>query len=811
MKSKLYLFISFVLLAVFSFSVKAQYSTIRTNVFNDLQSQVSTSALNSLANTYYVNLLTDADNNDSTWVDINYKDPSISTWQPMNHISRLQYMALAYTRSGSLLYQNRTLISAITKALAYWNRVNPICKNWYFNALAVPNELGQLLIILSFGNTALPSPLFDALTIKLNRGDLWKSTGANKTYNALAYMYRASLTNNVVPLDSAVTAFRQEVTPTTLTEGLQYDNSFLQHGPQMYIDNYGFALWRDEFQGALYLLGTSYAFSGSALESISNFLLNAHLKAFRGKYSDFNVVGRQIGWHDILDKSSRLSNLQQAKLVNSAHSVDYDAAIARFNGTKPASYGIVASHQHYYKADFTNHVRPAYSFNVRTNSTRTCRTEWLNNENLKGNFLPDGATNIQRRGDEYFNIFPAWKWDKVPGITCRSYTVDKTMPGMNISTWLFYGSTSFVGGVSDSIYGASTYQMNYNGVSARKSWFFFDKEVVCLGAGITSTAAEAIHSTVNQCLRVGSVQYKDEAGSVNTIALGDSIAPVNAQWALQDSIGYFFPSGGNINITNRTQTGTWISLASAGSSTLLSKDVFKLWMNHGIKPTNGSYSYIVVPEIANTTAMNSYNLSNIQIIANTASLQAVKNNELNILQVIFSAPGTVTDPISGLTITVDKACVLMAKNVGINKVTVSIADPTQLSTTINLSLKFSLVSTAIQRIINMPIAPYKGATTTIAIDASLTTIKGNAANENITLFPNPGSSIINICLPQNLMDRQIKLKLKLITLDGKVLEQKNVTKEIEQLSIDQYSAGSYFVQVISEGEVIAAKRLIVVK
>jgi hypothetical protein len=61
------------------------------------------------------------------------------------------------------------------------------------------------------------------------------------------------------------------------------------------------------------------------------------------------------------------------------------------------------------------------------------------------------------------------------------------------------------------------------------------------------------------------------------------------------------------------------------------------------------------------------------------------------------------------------------------------------------------------------------------------------------------------------MDRQIKLKLKLITLDGKVLEQKNVTKEIEQLSIDQYSAGSYFVQVISEGEVIAAKRLIVVK
>jgi len=33
-----------------------------------------------------------------------------------------------------------------------------------------------------------------------------------------------------------------------------------------------------------------------------------------------------------------------------------------------------------------------------------------------------------------------------------------------------------MGGVSDSSYGASAYQQNYVGVTARKAWFFFDNE-----------------------------------------------------------------------------------------------------------------------------------------------------------------------------------------------------------------------------------------------------------------------------------------------------------------------------------------------
>ena len=48
----------------------------------------------------------------------------------------------------------------------------------------------------------------------------------------------------------------------------------------------------------------------------------------------------------------------------------------------------------------------------------------------------------------------------------------------------------FVGGVSDGEYGVSAMNLSHISLplSAQKSWFFFDDEVVCLGSGIESGA-----------------------------------------------------------------------------------------------------------------------------------------------------------------------------------------------------------------------------------------------------------------------------------------------------------------------------------
>ena len=52
------------------------------------------------------------------------------------------------------------------------------------------------------------------------------------------------------------------------------------------------------------------------------------------------------------------------------------------------------------------------------------------------------------------------------------------------------GRKAFVGGLTDGEYGAAVFDFESprDPLKARKSWFFFDDEYVCLGSGITSKA-----------------------------------------------------------------------------------------------------------------------------------------------------------------------------------------------------------------------------------------------------------------------------------------------------------------------------------
>ena len=54
---------------------------------------------------------------------------------------------------------------------------------------------------------------------------------------------------------------------------------------------------------------------------------------------------------------------------------------------------------------------------------------------------------------------------------------------------------------------------------AKKSWYFFDNEVVCLGAGIQSTSTYPVHTTVNQCFLKDGILV-DKGGKEETLANG---------------------------------------------------------------------------------------------------------------------------------------------------------------------------------------------------------------------------------------------------------------------------------------------------
>jgi chondroitin AC lyase len=511
-------------------------------------------------------------------------------------------------------------------------------------------------------------------------------------------LYRACVSKDKNLMDSAV---HQAFIPITLNnkEGLQPDYSYRQHGPQLQIGSYGQVFLIGEYKVASWLIGTSYALPAEKLKILDKYLINTYLKTIRGRYIDFNTEGRGISRNEVLDKlnitakAGKHSLLALAKEVSPANAVVLSAAEQRITQTQAASFNVKPSHSYFYKSDYTLHNRPAYSFNVRTVSKRTIRTEFGNKENLLGKFLPDGSTNIQRSGEEYFNIMPIWEWDKIPGITARDYATDQK----TTLEWGERGVGDFIGGTTNGLYGTTVYALNYNEVTAKKAWFFFNDEVVCLGTGINSYAKEPITTTVNQAWQNGKVKA---FANGKLIDVNKDWAAKDIQWVWHDSIGYYFPNKGQISLVTAKQLGSWAKINGNRSAVEVEGKVFKLWLNHGVDPVNQTYAYIVKPGISENE-MNK--VSSIQIIANTPAMQAVAHTDLQMVQVVFYEAGILTA--EGCTITVDQPCVLLVEAIRSKNPIVFVSDPTQKLTAIRISLN------SVPASITLPQGDYKGATT----------------------------------------------------------------------------------------------------
>jgi len=637
---------------------------------------------------------------DGSWRDVPYKDDAITNWMPSTHLSKLETIIQAYIDKDSRYYNDDQVFNHIAKAFEFWYASDPKSSNWWHNEIATPQALGEMLILMQYGKKTLGTELTQKLIERMKRGDPEKKTGANKTDIALHYFYRALLTADQTLLSFAVNELFYPIRFVHDEEGLQYDYSYLQHGPQLQISSYGAVFITGVLKLANYVRDTPYALSAEKLTMFSTYYRDSYLKAIRGSYIDFNVEGRGISRPNILNKKAEKRRLLVAKMIDLKNTDDWTNAIARIDSSESPSYKIIPYHHQFWNGDYVQHLRPTYSFNVRMVSKRTKRSETGNKENILGRYLSDGATNIQLRGPEYYNIMPVWEWDKIPGVTSRDYATDRPLTKF----WGEQGSTDFVGGVSDGVYGASTYALDYDSLQAKKAWFFFDQEIVCLGAGINSNAPENITTTVNQSWlndAVISMDSKTGRGKTSTHTGADQY------WLWHDGVGYYFPEGGNLSLSTHTQKGNWYHINNAHEKDELSGDVFKLWINHGSKPVNAQYAYIVLPGINQPDGMKKYDGSVLKIMLNTPQLQAVYHQKLNMVQAIFYAAGSLSIP--GFEIETDKPCVLLIKNIN-SKPIVSIADPLQKEQQARLSIKDLKTSKTSEITVNFPQGTLAGST-----------------------------------------------------------------------------------------------------
>ncbi len=649
---------------------------------------------------------------EGSFSDIDYTRRDQTNWAPVQHLDRLKSMAVAYILPGSRYAGDKSLHEKITVSLQYWYNQHPTSTNWFMQQIACPQRMGNILILLRKGKEQLPQTLEDKLIDRMReeggRPDQKGSqgTGANKTDIAVHWIYRGCLTADASVLSFGV---EQAYYPLFLTtgEGLQHDFSYLQHGPQFYTAGYGSSIINGIGNIAVYLAGTPYALPGEKAALLSQFARLSYIPASRGQYLLYNVLGRGLSRKNALYQGENPQPVELMKKLDTAHTSFYEAAIQRLKGTQSPNYGIEPANTHFWRSDYTLHQRPEYTFDTRTASVFTARNENGNGENLLGYFLTDGANAITARGDEYADIFPVWDWAMIPGVTAPHLT---SLPLPH--EWQVSGTSTFTGGTSDGRYGVSTYLLNDTDygilTQARKAWFYFDREVVCLGAGIHSDASQAINTTVNQCLLRGTVSVHSQ-GSTQTLTNGTH-THIHPSWVLHDELGYYFPQGGTVSVSNQAQTGNWKAINKAQSDAPVSKDVFKLWMDHGVTPRQQTYAYLVAPSIQTVDEAAAYPVDNIRILANTDSLQVVHNQQLNVYGLVFYRAATFES--GDIKVQADKGCVLLLRNVGTPRVQAYVADPSRKEPSIRLTFWLPSINGQKKVSCHFPVYPdpYAGAT-----------------------------------------------------------------------------------------------------
>ena len=222
-------------------------------------------------------------------------------------------------------------------------------------------------------------------------------------------------------------------------------------------------------------------------------------------------------------------------------------------------------------------------------------------KNVKGMFLGDGCYNVLVNGFEYDEVQPFLDWQKIPGTTATMGNVDLN-PECEIDTKIdtlrifggAKGTTSFVGGVSDGMNGMFCYDYNHLHVKARKAWFCFVNEIVCLGSGITTDDEKGAYTTLNQCNLINETVIIDgkEVKDGNY-----KLSEIN--YVLSDNVGYvFLQKENNIELITGLKKGKWCDVDTAsGSNEEKEKRIFLLGINHGKNPVDASYAYVIMPNL----------------------------------------------------------------------------------------------------------------------------------------------------------------------------------------------------------------------
>ena len=658
------------------------------------------------------------------WSDLSYSTSADIT----ESYSRLESMALAYNLEGSSLYKDATLRSDILSALEwlYVNQYNETTndsgQNWWDYKIGAPLRLNNIIILMY---EEISSDLRNKYLLPISHfcPDVGDYTGANLAWVATVIAIRGIISGNETEVIYARNSLEPLFEYVSEGDGFYKDGSFIQHDRHPYNGGYGISLLSSLADLMALYHGSSADFSEEDKTIVFEWVQNAFEPlVFRGGMMSM-VRGREIARSAATDhkkgrslvqilmrvqhlvspeNSLKIASLVKDWLVSDKTFSDYYAYMNSIRAIKETKALIENddiplrdTYEIYHQfpcMDRAVQHRPTYAVGISMYSSRIYNYENTNRENIRGWHNADGAVYLYTLDQNHYegNFWATVNPYRISGTTVAENTTAKAKT---------LSDKSWVGGVGISKkYGCSG--MNYNSkdpiVCAKKSWFMFDDEVVALGAGITNDSHVNVNTYIDQRKLVSDNRNVFTVDGEQQEALfGSDVAPLtleNVTWAHLSGkysgmeIGYYFPEPTTLKAIRQQQSGSWRDVNDAGSTTIQKDYYLTLWKEQGNNSVDANsednrYAYVLIPSCT-TTQLKNYSLNpDIEVLSNTASIQAVREKTLGIVGANFwnnSASQSVS--INGIPfLYCDKKASVMVHERE-NEIEISLSDPTMLNT-----------------------------------------------------------------------------------------------------------------------------------
>ncbi|PHH60501.1 hypothetical protein CDD81_1591 [Ophiocordyceps australis] len=616
------------------------------------------------------------------WVDLPFAEcdnnvDTVYSSAVTSSFDRLLIMAHAWAQQGTGLTGDAALLALILEGVdelqsQVYNAWQTMHGNWWDWQIGIPRALMDLCAILydqlgairihglvAANNHFVPDSAV-AFYSKV-------STGANRVDLCRSIVFSGVMGKASARLVIARDALSPVFLLVTSGDGFYADGSFIQHTWVPYIGTYGGHLMNGLAKLFALFAGSSWAvaeanrqlffdtveksyvpviynglvmdgFSGRAISrgvsatKISGILENDHVRghcimASMQLLAESASDAESARWKAII-KGWIIRDRFAPVLSDPSLGIAELARLKRLANTS----SIVASDELVGHRIFTNmdrviHRRPGWAASVSMSSERISFYETGNGENKRGWHTGSGMLywwgsthGLGQYSDCFWATVNPYR---LPGTTVsRKRLADGAGAGWGASK----PNARWVGGSTDGKYGAIGQDIRglQSTLTGRKSWFFLDSMIICLGAGISSTDGWSVETTYeNRNLGAAGTHVLTVDGIVQPSRLGTTQTLVGAKWAqIEHFGGYLFLDDRPVLVRREVRRGSWLDVNDGGTSDIVTRRYLTLYRYHGVNPSDGGYAYAVLPGA--TPRQTQAAVGSVTIVENEPQRQAVK-------------------------------------------------------------------------------------------------------------------------------------------------------------------------------------------